>query len=204
MRTGSSDSVRKPCAIVAPKGPVAARSGIDVDPLVVARRVGERVDALLVDLHPLRGAQDVALGPRELFEPVIDLHWSTPSRFLIQNRLRSRACRSQCPGGTHVRGLHRRSGPHARRAAQRRARRGPPRRPRGAHADSELVEPRRRRRRRDRRRDPGLPRQHRRAGGRHRAHRRARRRSARVGPRRDDRPPVRVRPAGGAASRRRA
>ena len=42
-------SVRKPCAMVVPKGPAAARYRVDVDPLVVAGGLGEQVDALLVD-----------------------------------------------------------------------------------------------------------------------------------------------------------
>ena len=49
--------MRKPWAIVVPKGPVAARFGVDVDPLVVAGRLGEAVDAVLVDLEPVAGAE---------------------------------------------------------------------------------------------------------------------------------------------------
>ena len=41
---------------------------VDVDPLVVAGHVGERVDVLLGHLVPVGGAEDLALGGLELFE----------------------------------------------------------------------------------------------------------------------------------------
>ena len=51
----SSDSVRNPCAIVVLNGDsAAARAAIDVDPLVIAGRVGELIDARLRDLRSSR------------------------------------------------------------------------------------------------------------------------------------------------------
>ena len=47
--------------MVPPNGPALARS-VDVDPLVVAGRVGELVDALLGDLDPVAVAEVLAHG----------------------------------------------------------------------------------------------------------------------------------------------
>jgi hypothetical protein len=41
---------------------------VDVDPLVVARRVGEPVDAVLLDREPLAGAERLADGGRQLLD----------------------------------------------------------------------------------------------------------------------------------------
>ena len=48
--------MRKPCAIVVPKGPALAFSGSTWMELVIDRDVGELVDPLLVDLEPLADA----------------------------------------------------------------------------------------------------------------------------------------------------
>ena len=79
----SSDSVRKPCAIVTPHGDSSAASfGIDVDELVILGDVGERVDALLRDLEPVAGALGLADRCLEKLVGVL-APWSfdVPSRF---------------------------------------------------------------------------------------------------------------------------
>ena len=95
---------------------------------------------------------------------------------------------------------HRRCDPHAPRAAQRQAQGLAPRRPRGRDAQradrAHRDRPGHRRRRRH-----GLRHAGRRAGGQRRAQRRARRRVARRRARHDDRPAVRLQPAGCALRR---
>ena len=56
----SIDRVRKPWAIVPPKGDRARRLRIDMDELPVFGNFRESVDALLVDREP---ARDAGLGP---------------------------------------------------------------------------------------------------------------------------------------------
>ena len=71
--SGSSDSVRKPCAMVVPNGPGRRAHRVDVDPLAVAGRLGEAVDARLVDRDPVADA-DLLADPigqiAEAFETV--------------------------------------------------------------------------------------------------------------------------------------
>src|ERR1017187_3743239 len=64
------DSVRYPCATVLPNGP--ARLGVHVDPLMVAGRVGEGVDAFLGDLEPARAAEIRARLCLELVQAIHD------------------------------------------------------------------------------------------------------------------------------------
>ena len=52
--------------MVPPNGPVLGPLDVDVDPLVVAGRLGERVDAVLGDLQPLGGAEVLAHGVGQL------------------------------------------------------------------------------------------------------------------------------------------
>lgn len=52
--------------MVPPWGPLAARSGVHVDPLVVVGRLREPIDPLLVDDQPVGWAQLGALGGTEL------------------------------------------------------------------------------------------------------------------------------------------
>ena len=49
--------MRKPCAMVPPKGELLRALAVDVDPLEVVDRLGEGVDALLRDLDPGRDAR---------------------------------------------------------------------------------------------------------------------------------------------------
>ena len=56
-RGQQADSVRKPWAMVSPNGPARRALHVDVDPLVVVGRVGERGDAVLVDGEPVAGAE---------------------------------------------------------------------------------------------------------------------------------------------------
>jgi hypothetical protein len=49
-------------------GPPGGPFRVDVDPLVVAGRVGERIDLLLGHLVPLAVAEVLALGRRELVQ----------------------------------------------------------------------------------------------------------------------------------------
>ena len=50
--------------MVPPNGPSFGPLDVDVDPLVVAGRVGEPVDAVLVDGDPVAGAELLADGAR--------------------------------------------------------------------------------------------------------------------------------------------
>ncbi len=68
--------------MVAPNGPEAARVRVDVDPLVVAGRVGEGVDALLVDQQPVAVAEMLADGGLELGagrEACVASAWLSPA-----------------------------------------------------------------------------------------------------------------------------
>ncbi len=56
----SSDSDRKPWAMVPPKPAAAAAVRIDVDELMVLGRVGEFADPVLADLDPVGNADRLA------------------------------------------------------------------------------------------------------------------------------------------------
>ncbi len=72
----SSDSVRNPCAIVVFDGSsAAARTGIDVDPLMIAGRVGELVDARLRHLEPVADGDLLADPVAERADVDVDHVW---------------------------------------------------------------------------------------------------------------------------------
>ena len=69
---GTSESVRKPCATVAPDGDfLRGALGINVNPLVIAGRLGEPIDPFLTDFHPVGTAtsrpSQVSEGWRRVF-----------------------------------------------------------------------------------------------------------------------------------------
>ena len=66
--------------MVPPNGPAGGALDVDVDPLVVAGRVGERVDPLLVDLEPLAGAELLADRGGDLVEGGERAHGAPRSR----------------------------------------------------------------------------------------------------------------------------
>ena len=65
------------------EGPRGRRLDVDVDPLVVERGVGEGVDAGLVDVEPLAGADLGAGGRGDVVERGEGAHGRTPRRGLV-------------------------------------------------------------------------------------------------------------------------
>ena len=61
---------------------------VDVDPLVVARRVGKPIDLLLRDLHPVAHADLAANGRLEIVEIVENAHLSLLHRGRTRERVR--------------------------------------------------------------------------------------------------------------------
>ena len=66
--------MRKPCATVDAERPLGRLRRVDVDPLVVARRLGEGVDLVLVDRVPLGVTEVRAHGLLEVGDAVEDPH----------------------------------------------------------------------------------------------------------------------------------